>query len=462
MGRLATRALSRFLFMVMSLGAAAPFGAEDLPKGVVVPRVECQASPGFAYALYLPKAYDPTKPWPVVFCFDPGGRGEYPVRLLVPTAERLGYVLAGSLDSKNGPWEPILKAQEALWKEVAARIHVDPRRAYATGFSGGARAALYLALTHPDRFAGVISCGAVWAERKEVPKKSPLALFLLVGNQDFNLFEFTRAQKELDKKGVRHWFEEWDGDHRWPSNVLLAEGMEYMHASAMKAGFIPEDKAYLEGLLQARLQSAAALAQAGLAVEAFRKYRQTAQFFQGLPGAEKAAAEAEALSQSPEVRGWFDMEGKFEEYHERLNRAQDAQGLTGALKELKAKSKEPGAVGAAAQQLIRMSKLQLHQLTVGFFRQGRYREGAACEEIILDVTPDDPVAAYNLACAYSLMGARKDAVKYLKVAVNSGFKDWASMDKDTDLNNIRKEPGYQEVLAQLKSAQTSPPVPPGG
>lgn len=434
---------------------------QELPRGVVVSRVEGQTSPGFAFALYLPKAYDPAKPWPVVLCFHPGGNGDYPVRLLAPAAERLGYVLAGSLDSKNGPWEPILKAQEALWKEVNARIHVDPRRAYATGFSGGSRAALYLALSHPDRFAGVISCGAFWAERKEVPKKSPLALFLLVGNQDFNLFEFTRAQKELDKKGVCHWLEEWDGDHRWPSEALMTEGLEYLHACAMKSGLIPEDRAFLEGLLQARLESAAALAQAGLGVEACRKYRQTAQFFQGLAGAEKASAEAAALAQSPAVTAWFAMEPKFEDYHQRLSRAQDSQSLTATLKELKAKGQEPGAVGLSARQLIRMSKLQLHQLTLDFFRQGRYREGAACEEIILDVTPDDPVAAYNLACAYSMMGARKDAVKFLVLAVQSGFKDWASMEKDTDLNNIRKEPGYQEVLSRLKGASPSQPPAPG-
>jgi tetratricopeptide (TPR) repeat protein len=103
-----------------------------------------------------------------------------------------------------------------------------------------------------------------------------------------------------------------------------------------------------------------------------------------------------------------------------------------------------------------MSKLQLHQLMLGFFRQGRYREAAACEEIVLEVFPDDSTAAYNLACAYSRMGARKDAVKLLKLSVRNGFRDWAAMEKDADLDNIRGDPGYQEVLGELKSAPAAP------
>ncbi len=189
-------------------------------------------------SIFLP-AIQPDRKWPVIFCFDPVGRGQLPVRLLKDAAERFGYILAGSNDSRNGPFPPILKAQQVLWKEINGRFPVDPSRAYATGFSGGSRAALLMALSHKGRFAGVISCGAFDAERKSIPRKSDLAFYMLVGNADFNLFEFTRFDEKLTKRGHEHWLEIFDGPHRWPPESLMLRALEYMQVRRHEAGTGP-------------------------------------------------------------------------------------------------------------------------------------------------------------------------------------------------------------------------------
>ena len=58
-------------------------------------------------------------------------------------------------------------------------------------------------------------------------------------------------------------------------------------------------------------------------------------------------------------------------------------------------------------------------------------------------------AHYNIACAYSLMGKRDEAINELKLAVKSGWNDTAHMEQDTDLDNIREMHEYKVIVAGL-------------
>ena len=53
--------------------------AADLPSGQIIGRVACAADSSQSYALYVPSGYTPSRVWPVIFAFDPGGRGRTPV-----------------------------------------------------------------------------------------------------------------------------------------------------------------------------------------------------------------------------------------------------------------------------------------------------------------------------------------------------------------------------------------------
>ncbi len=57
---------------------------------------------------------------------------------------------------------------------------------------------------------------------------------------------------------------------------------------------------------------------------------------------------------------------------------------------------------------------------------------------------------YNLSCAYSLTNSCDDAIKYLNLAVDNGYRDYYWVLKDSDLDNIRDKKGYNESIARLK------------
>jgi poly(3-hydroxybutyrate) depolymerase len=63
------------LSLLLTLVAAAAAGAQDLPRGQVVPDVKCLADASQSYALYLPSTYSPDKAWPLLMGFHPGARG---------------------------------------------------------------------------------------------------------------------------------------------------------------------------------------------------------------------------------------------------------------------------------------------------------------------------------------------------------------------------------------------------
>ena len=91
-------------------------GADLKPfkKGIVIDSVICADDSSQIYAVYLPAHYDTNKKWPVIYFFDPHGVGNLPVLIYKDLAEKYGFILAGTYNSKNGmPWESSEKSAEA-------------------------------------------------------------------------------------------------------------------------------------------------------------------------------------------------------------------------------------------------------------------------------------------------------------------------------------------------------------
>jgi carboxyl-terminal processing protease len=58
---------------------------------------------------------------------------------------------------------------------------------------------------------------------------------------------------------------------------------------------------------------------------------------------------------------------------------------------------------------------------------------------------------YNLACGYSLLGRKEEALSRLEDAVAAGFDNYEHLEKDSDLDNIRTMPGFVELVRKLKA-----------
>ena len=64
----------------------------------------------------------------------------------------------------------------------------------------------------------------------------------------------------------------------------------------------------------------------------------------------------------------------------------------------------------------------------------------------LELNPSDLLMLYNAACFYARLGEKMLALKTLKDALTAGYENYESLKRDSDLDNIRNEPEYIELL----------------
>jgi adenylate cyclase len=67
----------------------------------------------------------------------------------------------------------------------------------------------------------------------------------------------------------------------------------------------------------------------------------------------------------------------------------------------------------------------------------------------LAMAPDDSGLLYNVACTYSLLGFNEKAIDCLNKAIDNGFAQREWIEHDSDLEPLRKEPGFDAVLKRL-------------
>lgn len=71
-------------------------------------------------------------------------------------------------------------------------------------------------------------------------------------------------------------------------------------------------------------------------------------------------------------------------------------------------------------------------------------------EIAKRIHPDDQLTLYNLACAYALSGRKDEALRELDAAVSAGFDDVEHIENDPDLDSLREDPRYRDIVRKLR------------
>ncbi len=64
----------------------------------------------------------------------------------------------------------------------------------------------------------------------------------------------------------------------------------------------------------------------------------------------------------------------------------------------------------------------------------------------LELNPNDSLMMYNAACLYARLGEKKQAVEMLKNAIKNGQEDFEWIKRDPDLDTLREEPEYIEIM----------------
>jgi pimeloyl-ACP methyl ester carboxylesterase len=483
--RLICFALQALLSLNVALAAPLPFAQENsaLPRGQIIAKVACAADPSQTYALYLPSNYTGERKWPILFVFHPMARGQAAVETFQEAAEKYGFIVVGSNNSRNGPWVTSLEAIRSVWTDTHLRFSLDEGRAYTAGLSGGARVATRMAQGLPGRVAGVIACGAGFPlEAGNGPSKgTPFIFFATVGIRDFNFRELRELDTTLTGLKLTHRLMVFDGPHQWAPKELLMEALEWMEIQAMKSGRRRKDDALIEKIYTKQSDKALRVMDSGDIAGAYHRMEALVADFQGLHEVSEAEAQLGKWRDSKELKQALKRETKREaniaslelNYYARYERARAALFAPAngeyerrqAIREMRltelrqlATNKKDTDEGIAAQRnLYGVMVHSFEDSMVSASREDLMRARVDME-IAAECTPDTGYVFYQMARFYALSKDSQNAVAALRKAIEKGFSDLDQLEKDPDFASLRGQPGYEEIVELLKKKIDSTPA----
>ena len=82
--------------------------------------------------------------------------------------------------------------------------------------------------------------------------------------------------------------------------------------------------------------------------------------------------------------------------------------------------------------------------------KGRFADGLQVDKRLARLRPNDALAHYNLACSYALLKRPEQSLKTLRRAVELGYRDFRYMREDRDLDSIRHDPRFRQLLRDFE------------
>jgi predicted esterase len=481
------------LIALLSTQCVSARQTDAIPKGQIVEKITCLDDPSQSYALYLPSNYAPERKWVILYAFDPGARGTIPVQRFKDAAEKYGWIVVGSNNSRNGPWDLAVNAWNAISRDTQQRFAIDNERAYAAGFSGGARVAVRIA-SLCNCIAGVIASGAGFPVGITPAASMHFLLFGVVGVDDFNFPELRSLDEPLTKAGLTHRIQTFDGGHAWPPASTASAAVEWMELQAMKAGKRPREAAFIDAMWQKEINEAKTLEELKQYNEAYSLYLDLAQSFKGMQDTGEVENKLTQLRDSRELkvaihddqeqiskqrvlerqlRALIEQREHFrlrdtsiEEDRDRptadsnlVKRSEETVDLDHRLDTL-LRDLQKRSEATADSSARRVARRTLDGLFIGFVEQGinllqtqsRYGEAATYFKLATEIHPDRPGPQLLLASAYAANSEKKKAIRALKNAVDNGFSDLGAIMENKAFDSVRDDPQYQRIVERLKKA----------
>jgi non-specific serine/threonine protein kinase len=110
----------------------------------------------------------------------------------------------------------------------------------------------------------------------------------------------------------------------------------------------------------------------------------------------------------------------------------------------------------AAERHLRLNpddSRALYMAANGMVASGETERGLEWAGRARELEPGDSMVLYNLACIYSMAGAVDDAIGCLEAALAHGFANRLWLERDSNLDNVRREARFSALLESLSQAE---------
>ncbi len=452
--------MSRFVLALALSGCL--LSAEELPKSQLIRKVVTLGDATQSYALYIPSQYVASRPWPIVYIFEPAARGPLAVEHFKEGAEKYGYIVVASNNSRNGPAKPTIDAMNAMFSDTHQRFALDEKRLYVAGMSGGARVATIFA-TQSISFAGVIAQSAAF-DTPTIPALFKVPFFGTVGTDDFNFTELRRADVKLDSTAVPHRLEIFAGPHGWAPKELCAESLAWLDLQAMQSGRKPVDQGFIDARYAADLEKAHAAERAGDVLGAWLRYKSLAADYKGWKDVGGFAQKADELKNSKAYKGVVkaeeNQEAEVRQFERQLSQQiraleEDDPAAMAAVRVLTSSARKRAEAATdsgdrrTARWFLGETLSDVWFLGADYREKKEYPKAIARLKVGTLMAPERAELHYMLATCYALARKRSEAIASLKTAVEKGFKDAGRLEGDASFESLRGTAEYKAVMAEL-------------
>jgi tetratricopeptide (TPR) repeat protein len=122
-------------------------------------------------------------------------------------------------------------------------------------------------------------------------------------------------------------------------------------------------------------------------------------------------------------------------------------------------SKKWSEAAALYEQIVKINPVNgrfWNQLAQANYNAKNYRRSISAYEKQIELGSNIPAnAAYDIACDYALLGEKEQALKWLEKAMAMGFSDLPHTQEDTDLESLRNDPRYRELVGLVDTSKMS-------
>jgi hypothetical protein len=429
-----------------------------LNSGQVMPKVSCIQDSSISYAIYLPKNYDPSKRYPLILAFDSHAAGKIPVGLFSEEAERYGYIVAGSNNSRNGvAWEITLSQYSKMRQDILQRLSVDTSRVYTAGFSGGSRVAASVAI-FKGGISGVIGCSAGFPQIDK-PLSTRFSYLGIVGNADFNYTEMKTLDKALDGAGFVHHLLVFDGIHAWPPASLIPAIFTWLELDAVRQKLNPADENFITRVRLKYQKEVDSLQRESAIVAGYWKCLEALHYLSGVTDISSYSVLATQLGNTSEVKNHEEENDRLAKKETELQQyyagAMGSQSEEWWMAEVNRLTGPPNGNFSKPERLMYKRVLGYLSLasymhSINTLKSGDREKSGYFIRVYALVDPTNPEAPYLQAGWFAGQGKVVEALVSLNNAVNLGFNDLKRIEGDPAFRNLKGQLGYETLLGKIK------------
>jgi len=440
----------------VTVATAPPAKPDSFAVGKVIDAVSCTGDASQSFALYIP-AKSNKEPMPIVYCFDPHGKGSLPLTKYKSLADTYGFILVGSNNSKNGnDWSRTQSIWGALVNDTKKRLPVNANRMYACGFSGGAKVASFVAINDSE-IKGVIAGGA------GLPDGTPAATLLftftgIAGEGDMNMTELIATNNMLDKTRTKHRIIFFNGKHEWAPEQTMNIAFAGWQLDAMRDHLIPKNEAFINDYIAKSKKSVEADVKSNQLLKATNECTlsaallenltdQTNWFKQKLTSVEGTAAyqqqqqaRQQLLAREEEMKA---------QYMQQFQQG-DINYWSKTISDLQSKAKATTAEGAMYQRLLAYLSLAFYSFSNQMINSNQNSQAQYVVELYKMADPTNSEAWYFSAILHARANQAQQAESDLQKAVSCGFNDKSRLEQQPEFQQALTPNSLAHIEASIK------------